>query len=63
MHTLLDVLRALVEHAHFPVDEMKDQAHGVLNQLEQDGVTDAESMLHPAPTAPGTSVPAQNPEA
>lgn len=33
METMLDVLRALVTHAHFPVDTMKDEAHAVLDRV------------------------------
>jgi len=34
MNTIYDILRHLVEHTHWPVDELKQEAHDLLDRLE-----------------------------
>lgn len=67
MNTLLDVLRALVEHAHFPLDEMKDQAHAVLDRVDASVEHALDSALNTVapeqPAVPTPPAPTPNPEA
>lgn len=37
MNTIYDLLRHLVEHATWPVDEAKQEAHDLLDRLENFG--------------------------
>jgi hypothetical protein len=39
MKNIYDVLRHLVEHAAWPVDEAKQKAHAVLDQMQQSDAT------------------------
>jgi hypothetical protein len=37
MNTIYDILRHLVEHASWPVDDLKQEAHDLLDRLENFG--------------------------
>ena len=56
MNTIYDILRHLVEHITWPVDDLKQEAHALLDRLENYGdehlAGDTQDVPETAKTAP-----------
>jgi len=58
MKTIYDLLRHLAEHAHWPLDEMKQEAHDLLDRLEAAAAEHVAAAVESVAQDPAAETPA-----